>query len=237
MCMMTALQDSTWRSTLMGMILPSRFEAIRLLRREHASPACVATDHRLGRNEVVVKVIGKANFTQDNAASADVLSWYRGLRHPFISEVLDAGLTPKRDLFYVRECHAASDFFATRSTESLKRLISAVDFLHSRGRVHGSIKPTNIFSAGDDVHLADPWIAQNRRDPVLTEECVRFGAPEVWGGAAVSFESDLYSVSALLYRFFSGRDPFEDADLESLKAKYTWASPRPLTSVSHVSKA
>jgi serine/threonine protein kinase len=55
-------------------------------------------------------------------------------------------------------------------------------------------------------------------------------------GGLVSVDSDLYSLGALLYRFFSGRDPFEDSDLESLKAKYIWAAPRSLASVSHVSK-
>jgi serine/threonine protein kinase len=68
----------------------------------------------------------------------------------------------------------------------------------------------------------------------LVEEDVRFTAPEILAGGSPGIDSDLYSLGAVLYRFFSGRDPFEDSDLESLKAKYTWAYPRPLTSVSHV---
>jgi tetratricopeptide (TPR) repeat protein len=51
-----------------------------------------------------------------------------------------------------------------------------------------------------------------------------------------TIESDLYSVGALLYRFFSGRDLFDDADLESLRERHIWASPRPLTSISYVSR-
>src|SRR5262245_46278575 len=88
----------------MGVILPKRFEPIRFLRKDRASSTFIATDQRLGRNEVVVKVIGRGNFTSDTGMLVDVLSWYRGVRHRHISEVLDAGLTPKRDLFYVRAC-------------------------------------------------------------------------------------------------------------------------------------
>ena len=77
----------------MGTILPGRFEPIRLLRKDRGCSTFVATDRGLGRNEVVVKLIGKGYFTSDTDALVDVFSWYRGLRHDFISEVLDAGVT------------------------------------------------------------------------------------------------------------------------------------------------
>ena len=222
----------------MGTILPGRFEPIRLLRKDRGCSTFVATDRGLGRNEVVVKLIGKGYFTSDTDALVDVFSWYRGLRHVFISEVLDAGVTAKRELFYVRPYHPPSEFFTTSDTDSLKALVSAVDFLHSMGRAHGSIKPSNVFAGRGRMKIADPSVCRNRTDPrrSLTEEDIRFSAPEVLSGGEISVDSDLYSLGALLYRFFSGRDPFEDSDLESLKAKYIWASPRSLGSVSHVSK-
>src|SRR6185503_16787449 len=123
--------------------------------------------------------------------------------------------------------------FNTRDAELLNVLLGAVDFLHSTGRVHGSIKPSNVLASSTLLQLADPWIPQPWKGP-STEEEVRFSAPEVLKGEPRTMESDLYSVGALLYRFFSGRDLFDDADLESLSAKYIWASPRPLTTISYV---
>ena len=222
----------------MGTILPGRFEPIRVLRKSGACSTIVATDQQLGRNEVVVKVIGKGNFTSGTASLFDVFSWYRGLRHPCISEVLDAGLTPRRDVFYVRNYHPDSEFFTSANRESIKALTSAIDFLQSVGRVHGAIKPSNVFASGGGLKIADPWIGQSSPNArQLLEEDIRFSAPEVLSGAAPSLESDLYSLGALLYRFFSGRHPFEDSDPEFLRAKYIWAAPRPLSSVSHVSRA
>src|SRR5262245_52969164 len=142
----------------MGTTLPSRFEPIRLLRKDRVSSTFVATDRGLGRNEVVVKVFGKGNFSPDAETLVDVFSWYRGLRHVFIAEILDAGTTPKRELFYVRAYHPPSEFFTSANAASLKALISAIDFLHSMGRVHGSIKPSNVFAAQDSVKISDPWI-------------------------------------------------------------------------------
>ena len=149
----------------MGTILPGRFEPIRLLRKDRGCSTFVATDRGLGRNEVVVKLIGKGYFTSDTDALVDVFSWYRGLRHVFISEVLDAGVTAKRELFYVRPYHPPSEFFTTSDTDSLKALVSAVDFLHSMGRAHGSIKPSNVFAGRGRMRIADPSVWGIGRSP------------------------------------------------------------------------
>src|SRR5688572_29715518 len=222
---------------MMGTILPRRFEPIRVLRKGSACSTFLATDQRLARNEVVVKVIGKGNFTSETSSLFDVFSWHQGLRHPYVSEVLDAGLTPKRDVFYVRDYLPDSQLFSSNNKESVKTLVSAIDFFQSVGRVHGAIKPSNVFVSGQALQLTDPWIGRSPAKPrQLAEEDIRFSAPEVLSGGAPSLESDLYSLGALLYRFFSGRDPFEDSDPEFLREKYLWASPRALSSVCHVSR-
>src|SRR5262252_7678729 len=117
---MSAFPDSIRSEQSMGTTLPSRFEPIRLLRKDRVSSTFVATDRGLGRNEVVVKVFGKGCFSPDAEMLVDVLSWYRGLRHIFISEILDAGTTSKRELFYVRPYHPSSEFFTSANAVSLK---------------------------------------------------------------------------------------------------------------------
>jgi serine/threonine-protein kinase len=193
-------------------ILPLRFETIQTLRETTTSSTFVASDHFLGRNNVVVKAIRKGSFTEDRSSLVDVCAWYQGLRHAHISGLLDTGLTPKGDLILVRDFAPPAQLFVTRDTELLNALLGAVDFLHSAGRVHGSIKPSNVLATSGSVQLADPWIPQAWKGP-STEEEVRFCAPEVLKGGPRTIESDLYSVGALLYRFFSGRDLFDDADM------------------------
>jgi len=216
---------------------PDRFQPIHFFRQDRFSSTFLATDQRLGRNEVVVKVLSKAWIRRDADLNSALL-WYRGLRHSLISEVLDAGFTRAGDLYCVRQHLAPSEFFAAPALNRVKSLLSAVDFLYSKQRVHGSIKPANIFTTGPDVLLADPWVGlmPAGEQKSLTEEDVRFTAPEVLAGGPLAPQCDLYSLGAVLYRFFSGRDPFEDSDIETLKAKYLWASPRPLSTVSHVSR-
>jgi DNA-binding NtrC family response regulator/serine/threonine protein kinase/tetratricopeptide (TPR) repeat protein len=216
-------------------VLPLRFETIQVLRETATSSTFVATDHVLARNNVVVKAIRKGNFTHDLEQVIHVFACFRGLRHPHIAGILDAGLTPKGDLFYVRDFALHTELFSRKDMDLLNTLLGAIDFLHSVGHVHGSIKPTNVFASSNSVQLADPWVPQPTKQ-TPTEEDVRFSAPEVLKGGSRTLESDLYSVGALLYRFFSGRDLFDDADMESLISRHIWASPRPLTSISYVSR-
>src|SRR5436190_23964894 len=133
-------------------ILPLRFEAIQTLRETATSSTFVATDHFLSRNNVVVKAIRKDNFAEDRSSLVDTFAWYRGLRHPHIAGILDAGLTPKGDLFYVRDYVPPTQLFSTKDMESLNVVLGAVDFLHSMGKVHGSIRPSNVM-AGKSVQL------------------------------------------------------------------------------------
>jgi len=212
----------------MGMTIPSRFQPIHFFRRDRSSATFLATDHRLGRNEVVVKISGKTAGRRD-ADVVERLLWYQGVSHGILSEMLDAGLSRSGDLYSVRAHYGGSEFFSAPSMDRVKSLLSVVDFLYSKGQTHGSIKPTNIFTSGQEIRLADPWLGASSVGDrkCLSEEDVRFTAPEVLAGALLTPDSDLYSIGAVLYRFYSGRDPFEDSDMESLKAKYIWASPRP----------
>jgi len=154
--------------------------------------------------------------------------------HPYLVAVLDAGLTPARNPFYVRDYLPSSDLFSEHA-KAATTLLAAVSFLGSKGRVHGRIKPSNIFFSSGLVKIADPRI-EDIRSSDFSEEEIQFTAPEVLNGGRTTFESDLYSVGAILYRLFTGRDPFEDPELNHLKSKYIWATPRPIADLCHVSK-
>src|SRR5436190_4944854 len=98
-------------------ILPLRFESIQTLRETSTSSTFVATDHVLGRNNVVVKAIHKGSFKLDGSSLVDTLCWYQGLRHAHVCGILDAGLTPKGDLFFVRDFAPPTQLFNSRDME------------------------------------------------------------------------------------------------------------------------
>jgi tetratricopeptide (TPR) repeat protein len=138
---------------------------------------------------------------------------------------LDAGLTKRHDLYFVREFLPSSELFSADASLWIPYLVSAIDFLHRHGRIHGAIRPSNIFSANENFKLSDARPGGLKL--VEGEESIHFTAPEILRGAPVSQEGDLYSIGAVLYRSLTGRHLFEDSDLNRLKSKYLSAAPQP----------
>jgi serine/threonine-protein kinase len=105
----------------------------------------------------------------------------------------------------------------------------AVRFAHSRGVIHGDIKPDNVMvGAFGEVYLVDWGVASlvpvdGAEDPVSvsserhTRSGVRgtpaFMAPEQAKGAlpAIGERTDIFGLGALLYFILTGRPPFEGA--------------------------
>jgi DNA-binding NtrC family response regulator/serine/threonine protein kinase/Flp pilus assembly protein TadD len=212
--------------------LQSRFELIHSMRDSRHGSTFLANDHLSGRLGVIVKIIRKGYFTCDRNALSDFFTWYEGLQHPHIAKFYEAGMTPRQDLYCIREFLPRSSCLTGHETQAAAELLSTVSFLHSKGQVHGRIRPSNIFF-DTSLRLTDSRPALVGRGEI-TEEDIRFTAPEVIGGRAVTFESDLYSAGLVLYRILSGRDPFDDFELSNLKSKYLWASAKPLSSMLHI---
>ncbi|GAB1337334.1 hypothetical protein ACE1SV_39240 [Streptomyces sp. E-15] len=94
-------------------------------------------------------------------------------------------------------------------------LLSAVHTAHEAGVLHRDIKPANVLieSGTDRVVLTDFGIAQVEGATTLTETgsfvgSPEYTAPERMSGLRTGFESDLWSLGALLCTVLSGESPF-----------------------------
>jgi len=187
----------------MKIFVPSRFSVIRVLRDDGHSKTFLGTDHLLERADVVVKICGKGHFDHDRDL-IQRLSWFSGIRHDNLSTIVDAELTTRGDLYCVREYLPASELFSTESSIAIKALVSTIDFLQSHRRIHGGIKPSNIFVNSKILKLTDPNLSNVEFRE--SEEHIRFSAPEVLRGESPTLESDLYSLGAVLYRVLTHRN-------------------------------
>ncbi|XP_023701580.1 ribosomal protein S6 kinase alpha-5 isoform X2 [Cryptotermes secundus] len=112
-------------------------------------------------------------------------------------------------------------FTESEASQIMRKLISAVNFMHSRGVVHRDLKPENLLFTDDseqaDIKIVDFGFAglKQEKEPMHTP-CftLHYAAPEVLkeafsnGTDGYDENCDLWSLGVILYTMLSGRAPF-----------------------------
>jgi serine/threonine-protein kinase len=134
-------------------------------------------------------------------------------RHELLDRVksLDAGLW--RDITDRVACHGPiqAKFMPGAAVTIIRECLTALDKLHSRGIVHGDVKPSNIMlSPEGEVKLIDTGAAFEWRVSRKPYFCTpRYAAPEVLEKGECIPGSDLASLGYVLIELLIGRPIFE----------------------------
>ena len=135
----------------MQRFLTRRFEIERVLRRSKYVTSFVGHDRWTDRREVFVKCI-PGRVCQISAGFEKRLAWYRSIAHPRMGNVVEAGFTPGKDFYYVRDYYPASakGFLDGADPSTIaSRLVGACLLLQTHGIVHGRIKLNRPGFPGD----------------------------------------------------------------------------------------
>ena len=146
------------------------------------------------------------------------------LSHPHLLQTFQAGRTTvdDRELLFVVMEYADEDLSqflpkrplaAAEVREMLGPTLDALAYLHSKGFVHGHLKPANVMAIGDQLKLSSDGISRigARRGPV--GEPNEYDAPEVARGENPA-ASDVWSLGMLLVMVLTQRFPDRDASGE-----------------------
>ena len=153
-----------------------------------------------------------------------------GLNHPFITQLIDGGLTRLQEPYLVMELvrGVQLDEFANRNhlsvqarVELFRKICSAVDYAHRHLVVHRDLKPENIVVQEDgSPKLLDfgtaKLVSHNMQSTpgkvtrhgmhTFTPE---YASPEQVLGKPVSTASDIYSLGVVFYELLAGKLPYE----------------------------
>ncbi|KAI1264116.1 Pkinase-domain-containing protein [Xylariaceae sp. FL1019] len=183
--------------------------------------------------KVAVKIILKKNVKGNERMVLDELEMLQRLKHSHIVRFVD--WFESRDKYYIvtelatggelfdRICEKGR-FTEKDASQTIKQVLGAVDYLHSKNVVHRDLKPENLLyqtkDPNSDLVLADFGIAKmlDSKDEVLTTMAGSFGyaAPEVMLKKGHGKPVDMWSMGVITYTLLCGYSPFRSENLQDL---------------------
>jgi len=202
--------------------------------------------------EVALALIKTEGLDEDSVAriTREAQAMGRLGAHPNIVTVFDLGQDQDQP-YIVTELMGGGDVEALMAKTVDHRLpleqvldiaesvCQGLEFAHGKGVIHRDLKPGNIWITEDGlVKIGDFGLALVEDRTRLTRHGMMLGtvlymAPEQATGGTVTFQSDLYSLGAMLYEMVTGRPPFIGDDAVSIIGQHlntppvspSWHSP------------
>jgi serine/threonine protein kinase len=203
----------------------SRYELLEEIGRGNMGVVFKARDPAMHRI-VAIKIV-RLGFSLDERQRASFVERFHReaqiagrLSHPGIVAVHDFG--SGEEPFLVMEHFPGVSLqklleggpLAVPEVERIARqLAHALAHAHSEGVVHRDIKPSNVLYHDGKIKLVDFGIARlDASELTATGELIgtpSYMPPEIFSGARVDGQSDLFSLGAVLYQLLTGRKPFD----------------------------
>ncbi len=141
------------------------------------------------------------------------------LQHPNLVAVHNYGVTAQGALYFTMEWIQGQEFKPTRpplkpagTIPLIVQACRALAYLHSRGVIHGNLKPSHVLITGEadpQVKIVDFGVALEARSPQAQSQFYtpHYSAPEVKGYNPLDHRADLYSLGAMWYQLLTGELP------------------------------
>jgi anti-anti-sigma factor len=171
-----------------------------------------------------------------NIARVYDCDWSQDWGHTFVVEELMTGPTLHTHL------KASDEPISTdEALDIALDLTLALEHAHSRGVVHGNLKPQDVFLTDRGVKVSGFGLGRLEEGRNLLEAPMIFLtashlAPEQILGQPLDARTDLYALGVILYQLFTGRLPFEGTEREVMHAHLEQAPPPPSQLNPHLSR-
>jgi serine/threonine protein kinase len=104
------------------------------------------------------------------------------------------------------------DLTAEQKVLAIVSCVMGLDFMHSKGVIHGDVKPSNLLlDANFHAKLSDFGCSRTADGSTMTQVpvTIAYAPVELQDGKPPTVKSDLYSLGLLMYFVLTGEHPFD----------------------------
>jgi len=179
-----------------------------------------------------VKIINKSTIGQDMHRLATEIDILKKVNHPNVISLKET-VDTKNCLFIVTELVTGGELFdkivelgsysEANAATVIRKMVSAIDYLHSLGIVHRDLKPENLLLK-DDTSITDIKIADFGLSKIVSSQLMMqtacgtpgYVAPEILQVKGYDKEVDLWSIGVICYILLCGFPPFYNDNIAEL---------------------
>jgi len=208
-----------------------RYEITKELGRGAFSIVKLAIDKETGE-KYAVKIINKTTIGQDMNRLATEIAILKQVQHPNVI-VMKETVDTKNCLFIITELVTGGELFdkivelgsytESKAATVIRKMVSAIDYLHSKGIVHRDLKPENLLLKNDsditEIKIADFGLSKIVSSQVMMQTACGtpgYVAPEILQTKGYEKEVDLWSIGVITYILLCGFPPFYNDNIAEL---------------------
>eukprot|EP01132_Coremiostelium_polycephalum_P007597 gene7597-9341_t len=181
--------------------------------------------HKATKENYAIKIINKEALGKDYEKNLKMeMDILKKVNHPNIIALKELFDTPNR-LYLVMELVTGGELFdkivekgsytEAEAAQLVRKIVSAVEYLHNIGIVHRDLKPENLLlkSHGNDLEVAIADFGLSKiigANVVIQTACgtPSYVAPEVLNAMGYDKEVDMWSIGVITYILLCGFPPF-----------------------------
>lgn len=168
------------------------------------------------------------------------------MQHPSVVSVFDAG--QEGDMNYIVmefvDGVTLQDYISGSKTLSCNQIVDVIyqcakglDYVHRQGVIHRDIKPGNIMLSSEgevkimDFSIAHVDVGLGEPDTDIQGSPMYMPPEQLSEEKRLVFQSDIYSLGAVMYALLARKAPFKASNLDSLIYKISNLEPQPLLEI------
>jgi transcriptional regulator with GAF, ATPase, and Fis domain/tetratricopeptide (TPR) repeat protein len=223
-----------------GLIVGDHYRIEEPLRKDGRADVYACRDLFDEKTKVVIKILhSPATAPGAIGNTGREFSLLKKLRHPNLVRILDFGiLEGSGGLFLIEEWVKGRDLYAGTEGIDIEAMLGlivelskTIQYLHTRGIVHGDLKPSNVILLGNENGAGKLKLfgyglspGSHSRPQAGAYGTLAYTAPEILLGGRAGPSSDIYSLGIIIYQILARRLPFDDEDPGFLIQKHLHGS-------------